>query len=388
MPKGANIIIGGDICPIGHNKNLFEAGDAKHIFNDLLSEFERADFSIVNLECPFIDVETPIFKHGPVLGVNSKCIKGIKNASIDLVNLANNHIMDHGAQGLRHTLEVCKKFGIGTVGAGRNIDQARQLYTKVLNGIRIAILGLAEHEFSIASRDSHGANPIDIIDYVRNVRSNKKDFDYLIVLLHGGNENYPYPSPQIIKLCHFLVEMGANAVIVQHTHCPGSYERYGNANIVYGQGNLIFDFPNRGEEWYKGFLLKLIILENLNAEMELIPYVQSGSQPGAHRMDKADEKAFLECLKYRSANILDDAFVELEWAKFCEAKKNLYLSKLLGHNPIVSRLNRKGHILKYLYFKKSLGGTYNVFRTESHRYVLETIFEKLRADWNSRKCKK
>jgi len=233
MSKKVSIIVGGDICPIGRNEKLFEAGDAGHIFNDLLIDFERADFSVVNLECPLIRNESPIFKHGPVLGVNSECIKGIKNAGIDLVNLANNHILDHGGNGLQQTLEVFKKFGIGTVGAGRNIDQARQLYTKVLNGIRIAILGLAEHEFSIASRNSYGANPIDIIDYVRNVRSNKKDFDYLIVLLHGGNENFPYPSPRLRETCHFLVETGANAVVVQHTHCAGGYEKYKNAERLF-----------------------------------------------------------------------------------------------------------------------------------------------------------
>lgn len=114
------------------------------------------------------------------------------------------------------------------------------------------------------------------------MRSSKKDFDYLIVLLHGGNENFPYPSPQLKKTCHFLVDIGANAVVVQNTHCPGSYERYKNAYIVYGQGNLIFDFPNRGEEWYKDFLVKLTICENLSGEIEFVPYVQSGSQPGAH----------------------------------------------------------------------------------------------------------
>lgn len=137
MSKRANIIISGDICPIGCNIKLFEIGDAEHIFNDLLIYFERADFSVVNLECPLIRNESPISKHGPLLGVKSECIKGIKSASIDLVNLANNHILDHGANGLQHTLEVCKNFGIGTVGAGRNIDQARQLYTEDLNGIRI-----------------------------------------------------------------------------------------------------------------------------------------------------------------------------------------------------------------------------------------------------------
>lgn len=207
MPKKANIIIGSDICPIGRNEKLFEAGDAKNIFNDLLSEFEQADFSVANLECPLINSKTPILKHGPVLGVSSGCIKGIKNASIDLLNLANNHIMDHGAQGLRNTLEVCKEYAIRTVGAGENLDQARRLHIEDINGIRIAIVGLSEHEFSIASKNTYGANPIDIIDYVRNVRSNKKDFDYLIALLHGGNENFPYPNPQLRETCRFLVEM-------------------------------------------------------------------------------------------------------------------------------------------------------------------------------------
>lgn len=131
--------------------------------------------------------------------------------------------------------------------------------------------------------------------------------------------------------------------------------------------------------------MKLIISENSSSEIELIPYVQSASGPGVHRMKKAEESVFLQCLKERSEHILDDTLLQRKWSEFCEERMNLYLSKLLGHNPIVSRLNRKGHILKYLYFKKSLAATYNVFRTEAHRYVLETIFDKLRADWNNRK---
>lgn len=104
------------------------------------------------------------------------------------------------------------------------------------------------------------------------------------------------------------------------------------------------------------------------------------------RMGKVDEQVFLRCIEERSVRILDDAFIERLWVKFCEEKKNFYLSKLLGHNPIVSRLNRKGRIVKYLYFKKSLAATYNMFCTEAHGHVLETIFEKLRANWNCRKC--
>ena len=50
MPGRANIVIGGDICPIGRSEKLFEAGDARSIFNDLLINFEQADLTCMDFE--------------------------------------------------------------------------------------------------------------------------------------------------------------------------------------------------------------------------------------------------------------------------------------------------------------------------------------------------
>ena len=121
------IVIGGDVCPINHNESYFKKGDAKSIFNDLFPEFKYADFSIINLECSLIDKNTPIIKNGPVLGVSSKCINGIKNSGVKLVNLANNHILDHGKKGLKNTIKVCQKEGIDIVGAGKNQEEAGEI---------------------------------------------------------------------------------------------------------------------------------------------------------------------------------------------------------------------------------------------------------------------
>lgn len=254
------------------------------MFNDLLPEFEKADFSIVNLECPLIKERTPIVKTGPVLGVDDDCVSGLKHAGIDVVNIANNHIMDHGPTGLRNTLRVCSEARISTVGAGENIEAARRILISKIGKIRVGLLGVAEHEFSIATNNSWGANPLDLLDYVRNVRDSTDNLNYLIVLVHGGNEYYPFHNPRLQDTCHFMVEIGANAVIVQHTHCPGNYEEYQNGHIVYGQGNLIFDRPNRDRAFYEGFLVKLSIAENLNSTMEIVPYFQSNSQIGARKM--------------------------------------------------------------------------------------------------------
>ena len=112
-----SIIIGADICPIGGNQPYFKAGDGVSLFHDLLPEFEGADLVVANLECPLIEQKAPIMKTGPVFGESSACINGIKQAGIDVLCLANNHIMDHGAAGLENTLKVCAKAGISTIGA-------------------------------------------------------------------------------------------------------------------------------------------------------------------------------------------------------------------------------------------------------------------------------
>lgn len=240
--------------------------------------------------------------------------------------------------------------------------------------IRIGILAVAEHENSIAIENSWGANPLDLIDYVRNVKDQRNSFDYLVVLIHGGNENYPYPSPRLQDTCRFMVEMGANAVIVQHTHCPGSYEEYQNSHIVYGQGNLIFDWPHQDKVFHEGFLVKLSICEDLSSAMDIIPYVQSNSQAGARKMEKELEQAFRQSLEERSIAIKDHTFVNTQWLQFCGKRKHGYLSKVLGHNRLFSKLNNRGLLVKYFYTKNSLLRLQNVISCEAHREVLETIF--------------
>ena len=371
------VVIGADICPIEANKPYFVAGDAKGLLNDLLPELQQADLVIANLECPLVDASTPVLKTGPVFGEPSTCIRGIQAAGIDVLGLANNHILDQGEPGLKNTLRVCAEAGIETVGAGENLAAARRLLIRNLDGVRVGIIAMAEHEFSIASPGSAGANPLDMVDFVRNVTSNRNLFDYLIVLLHGGDE-FLVPSPRIKDTCHFIVEMGANAVIVQHPHVLGGYEDYRNAHIVYGQGALLMDeaiYRSRAS-FHEGFLVKLSIGSDHNSKMEIVPFTQSDPLPGARRMRKDREEEFRRALADRSASIENDEFVQAEWLKFCETNKHDYISGLLGHNRVLSKLNSRGLLTRFLYNPRVLLGVRNTVLCETHREVIETIFNR------------
>lgn len=345
------------------------------MFNDLLGEIQQADLSIANLECPLVEAPSPILKTGPTFGESPECINGIKSAGIKVLALANNHIMDHGSAGLRSTVETCIGAGIDTVGAGENLTVARRMLIKQAGAVRVGILAVAEHEFSIATETAWGAAPLDLVDVVRNIRSERENFDYLVVLVHGGDE-FLIPSPRIKDTCRFLVEMGANAVIVQHPHVLGGYEDYQGGHIVYGQGALIMDeaIYRKRKSFHEGFLVKLLIQDNFSSSMEIIPFVQSDPVPGARRMDPETEKKFRVALEEKSRLVQDDAFVQKQWLQFCQENAQGYLSAILGHNRILRKLNVNGWFTRLFYGKSQMLGVRNCICCETHREALETIF--------------
>lgn len=373
----AQVLIAADICPIGINLPLFEDGDCQRLLNDLLPEFLEAELAIANLECPFIERPAPITKTGPNFGVPPAAINGIKACGITLLTLANNHIMDHGPSGLETTLRTCAKAGVDTVGAGEDLAAARKIFVRKVGALRIGVLGVAESEFSIASDTTCGANPLDIIDFVRNVTDNRSQFDYLIVLLHGSHEFY-VPTPRIQDTCRFMIEMGANAVIVQHPHCLGGYETYRNGHIVYGQGALLMDeeIYRNLKSFHEGLLVKLSIADDLTSHLNLIPFVQSHPVEGARRMQPQRGRELHQKLAKRSEAIKNKAFVEEEWIRFCQERKHGYFSALLGHSPLLRRLNRRGLVTRIMSGRRSMLGVRNIVNCETHREAIQTMFNR------------
>jgi len=366
------IVFGGDVCPMGKIKNAFVDGNAHEIFHDLLEEIASADFSVVNLECPLVSRETPITKTGPVLGASIRCVQGFKAAKWNVLNLANNHSFDHGASGLRETIDTIKGAELSVVGAGSNIEEAQLPLVKEINGKRIVIYSMAEREFSIADENSPGANPLDIINFVNAIRLYKQQ-GIFIVLIHSGKEYYPYPTPEMVRRCRFMVDMGADAIICSHTHCPLPWEIYADKPIIYGLGNLIFE-PLREVQgsWYEGYLARLIIEEN-KIHFETVPYFQSRGRIGAQKMDKNTQKRFINEMQKKSTLINNSEFLKERWVTYCRQQKDIYLAGLFGYNRIMNKI--RSIVLKRLHSKKEVLRALHLVQCETHQEILNSIFK-------------
>ncbi len=372
----ASLVIAADVCPIGVNRPFFASGDVETLFHDLLPQFEAADLVVANLECPLIERPSPIRKTGPVFDAPTVCAATLRRAGIDLLALANNHILDHGVAGLLSTLQACRNAGIATVGAGENLAEASQPYVCELRGLRVAILAMAEREFSIAGPRAPGTNPVDLISLVRTVRDQGGAWDHWIVLYHGAAEFQPV-TPRVQRFCRFLVELGASAVIVQHPHALGGWEQYRHGYIVYGQGALLMDEEIYRDKpgFHEGFLVRLELGAERQVAMECVPFRQSKPPPGAHLLGAAETAARRERMERRNAQVADPAFVEAEWLQFCQAARHDALSNVLGHGRLLSRLNRKGWLERYWIGEKRLRSVRNMVLCETHRELLQTVFD-------------
>lgn len=142
-----SIIIGADIVPSACNKNLFVNGDiASLVGNDLINVLRDSDLRVFNLETPLTDVVAPIEKCGPALRADSATVNGLKKLGIDLVTLANNHIMDQGGLGLESTITLLDENKIDHLGPGRNLKEALKAYVIQVKGRKIGFYACAEHD--------------------------------------------------------------------------------------------------------------------------------------------------------------------------------------------------------------------------------------------------
>jgi len=152
------VIIGGDFCITQEYKSEIVVSD------EVTNYFSEADVRIVNLECPVTSNRIEkICKTGPHILGSDKCFEVLNKIGINVLTLANNHIMDYGAVGLSDTIHNCKRNNIKFTGAGKDKIEARVPLIIEKDRATLAILNFAENEWASADSQKPGANPYDVI---------------------------------------------------------------------------------------------------------------------------------------------------------------------------------------------------------------------------------
>lgn len=371
------ITIGGDFCitPQYVTNNL--------ISDEVISLFRNSDINIVNLECPVVNQKhfEKISKTGPHLYTTEEVFKTLNRININAVTLANNHILDFGERGLINTINECKNRNIKTVGAGNNLQNSSLPTFIDHEGLRIALVNFCENEWSIATTDAAGANPLDLINNLQQIKFASKNAEFVLVIIHGGHEYFNLPSPRMIKVYRFFAENGADAIIGHHTHCISGFELYKNVPIFYGLGNMQFTKPKTLKSWYTGMIVQFKFEKSLPVKFEIHPTQQS-SQDYELTLStgSAKEETLAEIQKY-SQILSNEEELKRHWEEFVQSKKSIINVfsplKFIPGRYIRAGLKRLG--LNRLLMKKSnLTQTLNHIRCEAHRdLVIELLRQRI-----------
>jgi len=365
-----SILFTGDFCPRKRIEQLVSAGNYENIYNDFLPHLQNNDLNITNLECPLTHKRDPIPKVGPDLFVGEDCIHALKYANFSLVTLSNNHILDQGEAGLLSTIELCKQNNIDYVGAGKNPGEASLPLIKEIKNKKFAFLNFSEHEFSTATDNKAGSNPLNPVKNYYDIRSVRGKADYLIVIIHGGHEGYPLPSPRMVDTYRFFIDAGADMVLGHHSHCFSGYEKYEKGLIFYGLGNFIFDSEkDRNTDFNFGFALRLIF-EDEKISSKIIPYKQCNENPGVFLLSNAERINFESRIKELNNIIGDQSLLLQEWKSFTKQMKKSYLVNFEPMNSWIFRFLRHRNLIPGFLSENRKRRMLNKIQCESHRDVL------------------
>lgn len=258
------IVVGGDVTLGFHfeewfDEKVLDGGVPRdemfeYGFREVLPAVAGHDLFLVNLECPFTTSTEKIpknfnFKARPEL------VNVLTAGGVDVVSLANNHLMDYGAKGLLETLDVLDASRIHYFGAGRTLSAAREPAIVDVKGVKVAFLGyffLGERNIEppevfaeeakpgVAGRPK--TSPVEEMEKMirEDIAVAKTRADLVIPFFHWGREGTAVLEPYQQPLAYAAIDSGAAAVLGSHPHVLQGMELYKGAPIIYSLGNFVF----------------------------------------------------------------------------------------------------------------------------------------------------
>ena len=240
-----DIVLTGDILLDRGVRKVIDRYGADHLFSaGIDSVFRSAQVVVGNLECPATKIKAPVFKRFIFRG-EPEWLTTLKAHGITHLNLANNHAIDQGRQGLMDTRQNILLAGMTPIGAGETMNEAATpvLLAETPRSVwLVPSLRLALENYAyLPDKPCVSQEPMDsLLCRVARLRQANPSA-VIIVSLHWGGEHTMKPVPRQRLEARQLISAGADVLVCHHTHTLQTIETYEGKYIYYSIGNFIFD---------------------------------------------------------------------------------------------------------------------------------------------------
>jgi len=309
----AKILIASDWAPIRAFEPVIRR-DPLAIYGDVLPVLREADLRIVNCECALTSARKPAWKSGAVFKGLPAHVEGLTAVPFEIATLANNHVFDYGLSGFKETLDVLRRKGIRTVGAGMTFEEASAPLRLTVGGARVTVLNFGEGEDLTATSGGPGVCGWEIDRLAGHIRKAKKRGDFVVAVGHAGLEYIPFPPPYVVAAFRALSDAGADCVVGHHPHVPQGLEVRRGRLIAYSLGNFAFFQPPELHYRRTGFCLSLEVKAGRLVSHKIHPY--RISEQGLRALDRGEGRRFLAALRRVSGPFITAKGVAEAWQSY------------------------------------------------------------------------
>ncbi|MBE6588254.1 MAG: CapA family protein [Ruminococcaceae bacterium] len=190
----------------------------KPIYKNVESIISAQDIAFINQET----ICAQSFELSTYPGFNSPVdlTYDLSEIGFDVVSLANNHMLDKGALGLREAYDNWNDRGMCVIGAYEEKDEGRYITYYEKNGITIAFVAYTEFVNLYEDPANEGLyGPfMKHCDVAGDVREAYENSDFVIVSVHWGEEGSFVPSELQREYAEIMAENGADVILGHHPH--------------------------------------------------------------------------------------------------------------------------------------------------------------------------
>jgi len=311
------------------------------LFRRIDKYLKSADLVFGNLEFPIL---APYDSKEFVFNCYPEVLPALKKAGFNFFNLANNHILDQGEEGILSTIRELEKNQLSFIGVNRNKFVSRAGYILTSHNLNIGFIaytGILNRPWPKKRKGFYINNFYDKEKVCQDIKQIKDKCDYLIMTAHFGEEYQQKPLVKDQDLLKDYVNEGVDLVIGHHPHVVQPIEKIitidqREAYIFYSLGNFISNQQTPSARFSIVLYTSLSCFNNsLQQRFEVLPIMT------LHKKTRSNKK------NIQAVSIQEEILFLQKEFKRSQGDKNV--KKILSKKIV--RLKSKLRALKWILFQ-------------------------------------
>ena len=260
------------------NAGMGDDYDFSHLFREIADDIAAYDITFINQETLMAGEEYGYSAY-PRFNTPRELADAIIDTGFDVVNIANNHMMDMLPEGLAATIDFWDTQPVTLIGGYKNEADYNTARIVTVNDIDIAFLSYCYGTNGLSMPAGYDM----IIPYLdeevirAQTAAAKEQSDFVVVSVHWGEDSYQPLTEQQKTFAKVFADCGVDVVVGHHPHLIQPVEWIEGTDghrtlCAYSLGNF-FSLMAKAENMVGGLLSLDFVIEGDEKRLENVQFI-------------------------------------------------------------------------------------------------------------------